>query len=605
MLIGDALWDPSNRKNLAVKDYVPSYMKRESPQAAAQDNWFVRVDERSGLEHLFIGRISVQKAEELENVVEKIIEYEQTALPGLWKAKTLLVSDDGYEEELNQVAENFFSQGAVCQHISQSELPFIRSIRLKNQGLDIQYCMPGTAAIVDEVDEGCHYLMYMGHGGATVLSHERILLGTDRGDSDILKMRNGPKYPVFFSMSCLTGLFTFDEPLPGVCFAEEWLRQPGKGGIAAFCPTGKGGTSQHIKLAKGIIQGEFREYLHRFGQVFAYAKVFYWNRMLNNYLGSDYIYFGDPACKSHLPRHSVEFDFGKVNRQYGRIGISEVNAKVDSPLLASAAAQFYIMTPNAGELWRSDQLEVSNGTISVTPPWDELGEFNGQVGCYVWDSVSGVDAFGTIALSISRPDVSLTNLTLAPEVDPDALVATAEIANMKDIDVMGDLLLEWDVNGVSETVKLDLIEALESRSVVKRFSAGSGVYRVSARLYGDALEYELNTSDNTQKRVFIWQGPELAGASKLAMSPLDITWEGDRTSVVDSEGQVRHCVRATIFNYGGKLATDVSAVLKQDSDNRVLDQKTGLVISPSDSKRIDFECGRTDGRLRVEVHEGR
>jgi len=396
LFVGDSNWDVKGKKGSGIRDFFPTYMSERTPHSAAVDSFFTEVGRNATIDHMMAGRIAVQKREEVVGIVDKIKEYEQNAKPGWWKSRILLLSDDGFEKLMGDMAHTITSVGGTSRSIRQIDYPYFTSLRLKERNHNAKFCFGATEKAVSEIDKGCLGVFYMGHGGAIILGHERFLLGTERGDSDILKMDNAPMYPFFYSMSCLTGLFTFDEPVPGVSIAEEWLRRPSRGGIGGYYPTGYGGSFQHVQLAEGIIDGLFDKRLKTFGELFSFTKLRYWTINDSDAFCREYIYFGDPACRIQSCDGQVLFDRDRISANLKSGSSEKVSVRVEDTNLQKANAEIRLLDAMGEVVWSYGPSKLNRGRLEIELPLDEIGEIDGQLSCYVWDQRSGRDAIGSM-----------------------------------------------------------------------------------------------------------------------------------------------------------------------------------------------------------------
>jgi hypothetical protein len=86
------------------------------------------------------------------------------------------------------------------------------------------------AAIEDAFDGGLSIMSYLGHGGIHLWAHEDIFNG-----SEVTSLGPQAEQPLVLTLNCLNGYFHF--PYFN-SLAEELVKAPGKGAIAAFSPSG-------------------------------------------------------------------------------------------------------------------------------------------------------------------------------------------------------------------------------------------------------------------------------------------------------------------------------------------------------------------------------
>ena len=140
--------------------------------------------------------------------------------------------------------------------------------------------------IAEELENGCFYTLYRGHGGDTTYVDPYVT------SSDIKNgiFKNHNKLPVFLNFTCLTGNFK----KPG-CIAESLLTNPYGGGIGVFAATASTNCEANNTLSKTMLQNwmsdskfeSFSNYDHyaglwgsELGRI--YDRTFIWNQELAN-----------------------------------------------------------------------------------------------------------------------------------------------------------------------------------------------------------------------------------------------------------------------------------------------------------------------------------
>jgi hypothetical protein len=233
---------------------------------------------------MFIGRISAQRPEDVDAVVEKIINYKQSPPPGGWKQSTLFVADDD-QTDFETISEHLI---ALLPGEYRVQRIYAR-----------EYQAPAdpTADIVRHINDGALLVNYIGHGFTGrwgTWSGGRLF---DR--SHIASLNNGGKLPFLATATCLNGFFP--HPLEDYSLAEEFLRVNGKGAIAAWSPTGLGFPSQHQLLFGELFTAIFEGDNRLLGPATTAAKISAYAQ--NSGLGElveTFVLFGDPALELAL-----------------------------------------------------------------------------------------------------------------------------------------------------------------------------------------------------------------------------------------------------------------------------------------------------------------
>ena len=162
------------------------------------DHRFVTVSGDDTLPDMFIGRLSVQFARELDVMVKKLINYEQNPKRGVWQRTIAQVSDDEksnsidwiFEESRNRLIKEFIPVGYDTREI------YLRRIGSPDRTKGL---------ILQSLREGVVILEYAGHGGAETWADEGIFR-----IEDVTRLRN-QHLPFVITTTCLNG--QFDKPL--------------------------------------------------------------------------------------------------------------------------------------------------------------------------------------------------------------------------------------------------------------------------------------------------------------------------------------------------------------------------------------------------------
>ena len=285
LLVGDANMDFKDNFGAGRLNYVPTHIFETWPVGETpNDNWFACVSGNDILPDMFIGRISAQRSEDVDAVVEKIIQYEQSPPLGNWRQNALFVADD------DQTAFE-----TTSEHLIALLPEGIRAQRVYAR----EYQAPAdpTADIVRHINDGALLVNYVGHGFTDrwgTWSGGRIF---DR--SRIASLNNGGKLPFLTTATCLNGFFS--HPLEDYSLAEEFLRVEGKGAIAAWSPTGLGFPSQHKLLFGELFTAIFEDDNRLLGPATTAAKISAYAQSSSlGELVETFVLFGDPALELTL-----------------------------------------------------------------------------------------------------------------------------------------------------------------------------------------------------------------------------------------------------------------------------------------------------------------
>ncbi len=252
LLLGDATFDYKNNNGASYVQpslLIPTYQSRESFEpiySYASDDYFGFLDESEGewaegysqnniwvsnrshdhFMDIAVGRIPARSASELNNYIQKYINYKSYIGTAKWQNKWTFVADNrDYNlhmrdtEELEDLVLETFG-GLETQKLYLDDFPIDERTNTAPEA---------NKQLHDWVNQGSFLVTYVGHGAADGLTSEKLLTL-----ADILNLRNPNTLPIWFTATCEFG--RFDNP--GVISGAELsvLRQGG-GAIALLTTT--------------------------------------------------------------------------------------------------------------------------------------------------------------------------------------------------------------------------------------------------------------------------------------------------------------------------------------------------------------------------------
>lgn len=286
LLVGDATYDYKDNLNTGTVNYVPSQIiETDQLGQTPSDNWFVLVNGADILPDMLIGRLSAQEVSQVENIVDKIIQYEQNPPDGSWNEDVLLVADDddsAFETTSEEIA-GLLPDNYVTHKVYVGNYP------------------PGdpTADITQYINSGSFLVNYVGHGHVDGWGQWNVSNNIFER-SDITALNNTHKLPVVTVANCLNGFFTGSRT--DVSAAETFLRLKDKGAVAVWASTGMGYASGHRVLMGEFYQAIFQGGKQVLGAATSAAKIAAYNQ--NSAWGElvqTFVLFGDPATPFNYP----------------------------------------------------------------------------------------------------------------------------------------------------------------------------------------------------------------------------------------------------------------------------------------------------------------
>ncbi len=284
LLIGDGAQDYKDNLKTGTVNYVPSQIvETDVLGETPSDNWYVLVSGDDVLPDMFIGRLSAQTESQVEDIINKILSYEQNPPGNSWNKNVLLVADDdesSFEEISEQLAD--ILPGGYTAH----------KVYVGNYTSDEN----PTKDIQKYINQGSLLVNYTGHGAV-----ERWGLWNDNSEtifnnSSVSSLENTKKYPVVTVANCLNGFF------PGkktqVSIAEQFQRLQNRGAVAVWAPTGLSYSSGHKLLMEAFYEAIFDDGTYGLGaattaaKINTYAQNNYWSELVEMF-----VLFGDPATE--------------------------------------------------------------------------------------------------------------------------------------------------------------------------------------------------------------------------------------------------------------------------------------------------------------------
>ena len=286
LLVGGATIDYKDNLGWSRTNWVPTQMVDTGEFGERlSDNWFVQIQGDDLLPDMFIGRLPAQSRDEVQNMVDKVLDYAQNPPDASWNNSLLLVADDD-ESTFEAISENLARR--VPYYFSTTRV-YVRNYS------------PGspptpTDDILAAIDQGALLVNYTGHGNLDTWAVWNG--GRTFEASDVARLNNLHRLPVVTVGNCLNGYFAWKE----VSTAEAFLRAPHRGAVAMWAPSGLDYPAGHNTLLTAFYDAIFRDDLYALGQATTVAKIVtYTSNAFWANLVKTYILFSDPATQLGLP----------------------------------------------------------------------------------------------------------------------------------------------------------------------------------------------------------------------------------------------------------------------------------------------------------------
>ena len=337
LLVGDGTNDPRRfLGNLAQNQtFIPPYLSYVDPWLGetAADNRYVTLAGQDDLPEMHIGRLPVQSAAQITNLVQKTIAFESTSSDAAWLNRAIFVADD--PEPLSAGDFHALSEAA------RSQLPatFISPTLYYTSQADLAQF---RSAVVEEINQGALFVSYIGHAGIDVWANESLYRATE-----VAQLANQDRLPIMLPMTCFTGYY--HDPVTA-SLTEHELLHPVGGSVAAWSPTGLGVATGHDYLQRGLFTAVFDHGMRRLGPATLYGKQFLAEQGVALDLLNTYTVFGDPALLIPLPYQSIQAMPDMYTLHHPNTALQLDVLSNDINPYATALIIDHYSTPSVGEL---------------------------------------------------------------------------------------------------------------------------------------------------------------------------------------------------------------------------------------------------------------
>ena len=244
-------WQPRPEYVLLVGDVdmigspgVPTFTFGLDPS----DLEYALLDGNDYLPDVFLGRIPVDQALQLQVVVAKTLDYEQVGHPEDtdWLSRALMVASTHY------AITTKLTKLSIRDRLLEHGYAQVDTVFWYGNG-----AQPGPEVLRDAINAGVGIVNYRGWSGALGWSEPPFHI------PDLQQLTNGWQLPVLFNITCGAGNFASSvDP----CFGEAWLQQgtptQPRAGVAFVGPTNPSvHTRWNNAIDAGIFQGLLQENL--------------------------------------------------------------------------------------------------------------------------------------------------------------------------------------------------------------------------------------------------------------------------------------------------------------------------------------------------------
>jgi len=277
-----------------------------------------RQDQNNRLD-IQIGRFPVQNLDQANNMVDKVIAFENLEQAGDWRTLFTFTADDNVNGQSNDRDLHTFNADFTAETIDEDDSG-IRVRKLYQFSYPVENTPAGqrvpqaTTALVNQINNGTLTLHFSGHGSEQQLTQQRLFQS-----SDIPRLTNKNRPFIMVTATCSFGRYDDNVDFSG---AEKLINHTNGGAVASLTTSRVVFTSSspnvgqdnnfalHIELTRQMVERNPDGTNKTIGQVFKNTKNFVAanNEAANsNRINSrKFVLLGDPAMTMGLPEKKIE-----------------------------------------------------------------------------------------------------------------------------------------------------------------------------------------------------------------------------------------------------------------------------------------------------------
>ncbi len=401
-------------------NWVPTYQTENSfsrSSSYTSDDYFGLLDDDEGLwtsssERLDIGigRLPVRDPQEAEAIVAKIKGYENPDTRGAWRTRVTFVADDqepnSWDLDLHVQNAELLSDtlNVVAPSLNVQKI-YSMTYPRRQTSLGARY-PEAHEDILRSFNEGTLAWNYSGHGSASALADERLLV-----KEDIMRLDNADRLAVVITATCSFGRYDLVDEQSG---GELFFLNRGGGAAAVFTTTrlvytGTDPNTVNLGLNRVLVEYLFSREPdgrpRRLGDVYRLTKRSNPGAQTNN---RKFVFLGDPAMRIQLPERPVAItsingepvgaDPGREADPAGELAAARQSAPTASRLGPAASASEALDASAAGAVaGEAGALRRTLPTLRALEEAEVVGEvlgfdglrdagYNGEVEVAVFDA---------------------------------------------------------------------------------------------------------------------------------------------------------------------------------------------------------------------------
>ncbi|MFP6884340.1 MAG: C25 family cysteine peptidase [Roseibacillus sp.] len=265
LLVGDVDRIPGGRSNKVVANPDGNNGDSDHVYEAIEDDDFAS---------LYVGRLSVDDADDLTVQLNKILAYERDPAIGLWPTRVTLAANSQNDNGVYGIDPQFPSKyagavNAIADYTNYTDPP---TFTVRHAGAADDVTPRATnQEVIDDIGAGRGMVLYRGHGSSTdwVSGWDGTsTMGDSFGSTEINQLDNDKIFPIVYSIACQNNRINQDD-----CAGENWMSRAGGGSVAYYSASVNSYTDENHERAKGIFKAIYENGITRLGPALAEAEV--------------------------------------------------------------------------------------------------------------------------------------------------------------------------------------------------------------------------------------------------------------------------------------------------------------------------------------------
>jgi Peptidase family C25 len=271
LLVGDSSSDPKQYLPTSSEDLIPSYMADTIyfPMEASSDDSYTDFN-NDKIADVPTGRFSVKTEAEVENIIDKIIRFED--MPTEHRQRSALLVSDA------PISYNFSEMSDEVQLSLPAKMTKVKINRNDGTSDFVRQNLLGS------INRGFDIVNFLGHGNTANWTSASLLRSSD-GPA----LTNETKPSIFVMLACLNGSFAESD----VSLAESLQNAPHGGAVAVWASSGLTYAYGQVEMSKSFYRKIYGQPNTRIGDAIKYAK----GTMQDADIRRFSILFGDPTMR--------------------------------------------------------------------------------------------------------------------------------------------------------------------------------------------------------------------------------------------------------------------------------------------------------------------